>query len=226
MTTSHNRHDRHTMHGPHRTHSLPTTRLEIVRGRARRRVRPIITNAFLIGSADDCDLVLGDPQFPEAFCYLRRSAQGVSLRYLGSGPEVTVNGEPVTTADIRHGDRIRTGPYEFRVQIDAPRPLNDDGDEDTFDDHHFDEETPYASETSVGSPVVDSAAVKPTSDDTVANTTTGRSQLRIYFDADNQLEPRPLSHLSLPHWYRPLKTAAVTALSTTHASPRKAIHEA
>ena len=47
------------------------------------------------------------------------------VRYLGSGPEVTVNGEPVTTVDIHHGDRIRTGPYEFRVQIDSPRPPDD-----------------------------------------------------------------------------------------------------
>ena len=44
---------------------LPTVELEIMRGQARRRVRRVAAPIFLIGTANDCDLVLGDPRFPE-----------------------------------------------------------------------------------------------------------------------------------------------------------------
>ncbi|HEV2970450.1 MAG TPA: FHA domain-containing protein [Pirellulales bacterium] len=91
--------------------------LEILRGRAQNRVRPIKVPAFLIGSAPDCDLVLGDNRFPEAHSYLLLSPNEVSLRWLGIGPEVAVNGEPIQKARLRDGDHLRMGPYEFRISI-------------------------------------------------------------------------------------------------------------
>lgn len=91
--------------------------LVILRGRAQNTVRPIQVPAFLLGTAPDCDLVLGDPQFPEVYAYIRLSDEGVSIRHLGFQPELTVNGEKVTKAQLRNGDRIRTGPYEFEVRI-------------------------------------------------------------------------------------------------------------
>lgn len=103
------------------TASLPyRVSLEIVRGQARQRLRPIMNPAFLIGMADDCDLVLGDPQFPEVHAYIRTSSEGVTLRHLGFAPPVTVNGNLATQQPLADGDRIRTGPYEFLVHLQYP----------------------------------------------------------------------------------------------------------
>lgn len=121
---------RHGPHGPARPHRpavLPLAELEITRGRARQRVRPIDGLAFLIGSADDNDLVLSDDQFPESHSYLLRSPLGLTLCWLGEGPEVTINGEPVTsTALVPPDARLRTGPYEFRIRLTWPTATGDE----------------------------------------------------------------------------------------------------
>jgi hypothetical protein len=96
--------------------------LEIVRGRARRRRRPIAVPAYLIGRAEDCDLVLADERFPEAFAYILVRGQQVLLRHLGFAPVMTVNGQVVTQVRLQNGDLLDTGPYEFRVHI---RPVED-----------------------------------------------------------------------------------------------------
>lgn len=102
--------------------------LEIVRGRARNRYRSVEVPAFLIGTANDCDMVLGDSQFSDVHACLRITPKQVVLRHLGFSPEMTVNGEPVTSRVLQNGDRIRTGPYEFLVHIQpveqqAPEPF-------------------------------------------------------------------------------------------------------
>lgn len=113
-TTSHNQ---HPLPGPHFHPSLPNVRLEIRRGRARNLIRPIKEPVYLIGAARDCDLVLGDPQFPEIHAYLFVNEAGVSIRHIGHGPEITVDGTAVRNAPLEDGQRIRTGPFEFYVGI-------------------------------------------------------------------------------------------------------------
>jgi hypothetical protein len=126
--------------GPHTRSSLPQVTLEIIRGRARQRIRPIVRPAFLIGSAADSDLMLGSQAFPTAHCYLLLNPEGVGLRWLGFAPEVLVNDRAVEKAELQDGDVLRTGPYEFRIRIrrgdsmlrlshpsdaDAEHPAND-----------------------------------------------------------------------------------------------------
>jgi hypothetical protein len=109
--------------------------LEITRGRVQQRIRPVTSRVFLIGAASDCDLVLGDLQFPEAYAYLFVNGSEVSIRRLGAGPELKVCGTPAEAADLFHGDLLAFGPFELRVRIanppdakaaaDAPAPLDD-----------------------------------------------------------------------------------------------------
>jgi predicted component of type VI protein secretion system len=108
------------------TVSLPfRVSLEIVRGQAKQRLRPVLNPTFLIGTADDCDLVLGDPQFPEVHAYIRISNEGVSLRHLGFAPPITINGRTATQQPLADGDRLRTGPFEFVVHL-QPGEVDDD----------------------------------------------------------------------------------------------------
>jgi len=102
-------------------HMLPHVSLQIVRGQAREKVRHVTTPAFLIGSAPDCDLVLGDPQFPHVYAYLIVHTGGVLVRHLGFAPELTVNGRAAARVALRDGDRLRLGPYEFIVGIERRR---------------------------------------------------------------------------------------------------------
>ena len=100
--------------------------LEIVRGRAKNRIRPVNVPVFLIGSATDCDLVLGDPDFPGTHTYLFIAEDRVTLRHLGLSPQLIVEGEPVDHAVLGDGQSFQLGNnYAFRIHIrseagDAP----------------------------------------------------------------------------------------------------------
>lgn len=97
---------------------LPLVELEIVRGRAKQKLRTIQVPVFLIGAAGDCDLVLGAPLFPDVHTYVYVTEQGVSVRHLGVAPFLYVNGKKVESSPLHHGDRIQLGDaFEFRVKI-------------------------------------------------------------------------------------------------------------
>jgi hypothetical protein len=73
--------------------------------------------AYLIGRAEDCDLVIGDDRFPDAYAYLLVRGRQLVLRHLGFAPELRVNGKSATQLPLCDGDMIQAGPYEFRVHI-------------------------------------------------------------------------------------------------------------
>lgn len=113
-----NRHEPATKLQPH---LWPSVQWEILRGVARNRMRPVRGQAFLLGSAIDCDLVLSDPQFPAVHAYLLRRPSEISLRWLGFGPPLSVNGKVVEdVAFLDDQDTIRAAGYEFRVHIQSP----------------------------------------------------------------------------------------------------------
>lgn len=122
MEAAHIRLDPQSQSAPHVLPYPPRVTLEIVRGRARRLVRRVLPPVFLIGAASDCDLVLGDEQFPEAFAYVYVTAEGVTIRHLGAAPDLRVNGRPVETAALADGDRLAMGPYEFAINIESGDP--------------------------------------------------------------------------------------------------------
>ena len=124
MPVYHRRHDSHDASDSFATPNLPEAELEILRGAARERVRRIAGPAFLIGTAHDCDLVLGDSQFPSVHSCLLLGPQGASIRHLGFDPELLVNDRAVDCVPLRDGDRITLGRYEFRIHIREKSPRN------------------------------------------------------------------------------------------------------
>jgi hypothetical protein len=125
--------DRQAQPEPHILPRAERVSLEITRGQARVRVRPIASRVFLIGAANDCDLVLGDLQFPEAYAYVFVDGTDVSIRRLGAGPPLLVCGEEVETAELFHGDLLSLGRFEMRGVIDHP-PRRSRFDEDSTPD--------------------------------------------------------------------------------------------
>lgn len=97
--------------------------LTIQKGRANQLVRQVTGPVFTLGTDHTCDMVLGDEQFPDVHSYVCIRDGIVSLRHLGQGPPVTVNGRDVRWGELRDGDRIRTGSYEFRIGIGQRKVL-------------------------------------------------------------------------------------------------------
>lgn len=114
------------LRGPHYRQGLPQVTLEILRGNAHRKLRHVRSPVFLIGAADDCDLVLGDPLFPAVHTYLYVRLDGISLRHLGEGPELCVNRQRVESRRVRSGDRMQLGAYEFLLHVHGQTGSDDD----------------------------------------------------------------------------------------------------
>jgi len=99
--------------------------LTITQGKTAWPHRPMRQRVFTIGGGSECDLVLGDPQFPEIHCYLWFRDGELRLRALTDQPLLTVNGEAVEVVTLNSGDRIRTGPYQWVVEIAEDSPGDD-----------------------------------------------------------------------------------------------------
>ena len=100
-----------------RTQSLPRVEVVIGRGPDARRARTVTPPVFILGTSADCDLVLTDQQFDDYHAYIIVAEDRVMVRQLGGGPEMTVNQRLARWCELFHGDRIRMGPYEFRLRI-------------------------------------------------------------------------------------------------------------
>ncbi len=91
--------------------------LEIRRGRAKNLARTVAEPVFVVGANRECDMVLGDNQFDPIHFYIIQRGERSQIRKVGDFPDISVNGNAVSaTSDIQHGDRIRTGPFEFVVK--------------------------------------------------------------------------------------------------------------
>jgi hypothetical protein len=106
----------------------PRVTLEITRGKVQQRVRPVQGKVFLIGTASDCDLVLGDLSFPEVYAYVFVDGPKISIRRLGAGPALSVSDERTEKAELFQGDKVQFGPFELRVIIDVSAEREREGE--------------------------------------------------------------------------------------------------
>jgi hypothetical protein len=190
MSQPPNTHDPHSVRAPHGLQNLPQVELEIVRGAARQRKRRIAGPAFLIGRADDSDLVLGDCEFPEAHSYILLGSQGVTIRYMGAGPELKVNDRAVSSSTLCDGDTIGSGPYEFLVRVSPP----------PYRGRPFDRVTSEAVDLGMAESSGDFA------DDggPIAKTHAVGQEITLLSLPARELKPVGQCTLKLPYWLRPL----------------------
>lgn len=134
--------------GPHLAFPRAVWGLEIVRGQARQLFRPIAGPVFMIGTADDSDLVLADEAFPESFLYLYVKTDAdlnetVSVRRFGVGPALLVDEVETDIAELPSGSILEFGDYAFRLTQRTSQPgpggpdRGPDHDPDQNDDEPF-----------------------------------------------------------------------------------------
>ena len=95
---------------------LPRIKLMVLRGETRNLDRPIAAPAFLIGAANDCDLVLQADDVPPVHCYLFRNGDECQIRSLGFEPPLLVNGKQVESASLQDGDKLSIGEFELLLR--------------------------------------------------------------------------------------------------------------
>jgi uncharacterized phage infection (PIP) family protein YhgE len=100
-------------------YGLPDVCLEVGHGTARSTMYVVAEAGFLIGTVPGCDLRMGGSSWPAVQCLIGRHPGGATIRRLSTAQTVLVNGQPVTTSTLGHGDKIEVGSLEMLVHIQA-----------------------------------------------------------------------------------------------------------
>jgi pSer/pThr/pTyr-binding forkhead associated (FHA) protein len=81
---------------------------------------PLEGAQLAIGREADNDIQLPHERVSKRHAALVRSKDGWSIRDLHSTNGVFVNGNQVRQADLKHGDRVKIGPYELHFETKLP----------------------------------------------------------------------------------------------------------
>jgi chromosome segregation ATPase len=91
-------------------------RLELRQGTNRPTLYEVAEVGFLIGTVPGCDLRLPGADLPPVLCLIARHTNGAILRKLVPTLPILVNGKPVSSGVLAHGDRVTLGAVELLVQ--------------------------------------------------------------------------------------------------------------
>jgi pSer/pThr/pTyr-binding forkhead associated (FHA) protein len=76
-----------------------------------------------LGRGPECQVRFNSDWVSRQHCLLRVTAEGVSLRDLGSRNGTLVNGQLLSgECALKEGDQVQIGPVVFEVRLEAPTP--------------------------------------------------------------------------------------------------------
>jgi pSer/pThr/pTyr-binding forkhead associated (FHA) protein len=76
----------------------------------------------LVGDGSGCDVRLHHDKVAPFHCALFHGPHGFVLRNLAGAGQTLVNGEPVETRPLKHGDRIEVGPFHLVLELPDDNP--------------------------------------------------------------------------------------------------------
>jgi hypothetical protein len=79
-------------------------------------------SSYVIGSSEDCDVVLRDPSVDPLHCGVILEKGSVLIWDLGAQSGVKVNGRPISQDILKVGDVMTLGALELRVRFQLRRP--------------------------------------------------------------------------------------------------------
>jgi hypothetical protein len=101
----------------------PVGEVIVRNGRLSGARKPLAGALTLFGRAEGCDVRLNAEGILPIHCALVRAADGFLVRALPGAP-TRLNGEPVSETPIRDGDLLDVGPFQFRVALPPPEPMD------------------------------------------------------------------------------------------------------
>ncbi len=101
----------------HQDDSLPYLVLEITNGQTNHRLRPILSNRYLIGSAPTCHLQLGESSLAPLHSIILVGPESAEIDTVASSPELIINGIKRDSATLHQGDEIEIGQIKFQVHL-------------------------------------------------------------------------------------------------------------
>ncbi len=95
--------------------------LELLTGdTAGRSIRLVGNQVLDVGSSSRADFVVSEPPgLAEYHFSLATDLRVCRLRHLGEGLQTLLNGQPVSAAVVRNGDRLRAGGIDFLVHVEG-----------------------------------------------------------------------------------------------------------
>ena len=90
------------------------TRLIVLQKNGSARQVNVSGMPFVIGRANNCDLVLDNPLVSREHAVLEAVAESIALRDLRSHNGTYLNGRRIESAALRNGDEIRVGDAQIR----------------------------------------------------------------------------------------------------------------
>lgn len=86
------------------------------------KIIPITLAQFLIGRDPQCHLRPASPIISKRHCAILRRQENIFLRDFSTNG-TSLNGQPVQgEVELKHGDKVKVGPIEFEVQLEASAP--------------------------------------------------------------------------------------------------------
>lgn len=106
--------------------ALPQPRLLVVSGKASAPEFQLARGTTLLGRSEDCQIRLTDPSVSRRHAQIEVDAEGVTLRDLDSSGGTLLNGEKISQAALKPGDRIGVGSVTLELAgptVAAPDPV-------------------------------------------------------------------------------------------------------
>jgi pSer/pThr/pTyr-binding forkhead associated (FHA) protein len=94
--------------------------LVVLTGRLSGTKRPLSAPLTLLGRSSCCEVRLNVGDVSPLHCAIIEGPEGLSVRDLSNSGSTLVNGEPVVTGPLRHGDVLGIGPFQFRIDLANP----------------------------------------------------------------------------------------------------------
>jgi pSer/pThr/pTyr-binding forkhead associated (FHA) protein len=92
--------------------------LVVIEGPGRGTEHLLSAPSLTFGRGPAVDLTFSDDAMSKQHAALELGADGYRLRDLGSTNGVSVNGSPVSAADLKHGDRIGAGEHVLQYVVE------------------------------------------------------------------------------------------------------------
>lgn len=94
-------------------------KLHLVKGNPKGKTLDIPEGTFVVGRAEDSDLIIASTRVSRKHCELANKGDTLTIRDAGSANGTIVNGARITEQALKPGDTVEVGPLTFTIEIEG-----------------------------------------------------------------------------------------------------------